>query len=641
MAFLKAPPHVSWPSCPRQSCVLLPLRKSTLRLKLVGCTASSSSPREVGGVGNVNTVVVPANVLVPSVSSQYTYTLNGLNSAANSDVVGVAVRAVQLAWAAACTLSNKTLDEWQGMQDDPARVQVRATQLREVATSLGPTFIKLAQFLANRPDVVRADYMDELMKLQDDVPPFSHDVAMQILKEDLNIKSLDEIFVPPFPTKPVAAASIGVVYRAMMHAPNDDSEPVEVAVKIQRPNLRSTILRDLWLFRYGAVRWLDGASRARLGCEASVVVDEFGRSLLRELDFNAEARSLAAFQANFEHDGEVVIPSLPFPQCNSPRVLIMSWVDGVRLTDVAAVRDAAIDVDRFISTGVRAGMTQLLEYGLFHGDPHPGNVFAMRDNGIAYIDFGNVSELSKEDQSALLDALIGCMNEDYVRLTKALQELGFLSDDEEVRQRVSDALRRVWIEVAGQGRFDAGALAEDFSFRKITDQFSKLMYDYPLRVPERFAIIIRTLLTQEGICMQLDPKFRFLNVAYPHVARMLLTDKLYTRRLADVLVKSPNAAADDDDDDVNAIAPGELDWARLWQLIGFARSGAGGGIFSLLPTMLKGAWAVFSDAWLLGRLVKAAALSAVNSVARGLRRILHGRGRRRGQQHDALTPAPA
>ena len=95
------------------------------------------------------------------------------------------------------------------------------------------------------------------------------------------------------------------------------------------------------------------------------------------------------------------------------------------------------------------------------------------------------------------------------------------------------------------------------------------------------------------------------------------------------------------DDDFNAIAPGELDWARLWQLIGFARSGAGGGIFSLLPTMLKGAWAVFSDAWLLGRLVKAATLSAVNSVARGLRRILHGRGRRRGQQHDALTPAPA
>ena len=204
-------------------------------------TSSSSSPREVGNVGgvvgNVNSVVVPANVLVPSVSSQYTYTLNGLNSAANSDVVGVAVRAVQLAWAAACTLSNKTLDEWQGMQDDPARVQVRATQLREVATSLGPTFIKLAQFLANRPDVVRADYMDELMKLQDDVPPFSHDVAMQILKEDLNIKSLDEIFVPPFPTKPIAAASIGVVYKAMMHAPNDDSEPVEVAVKIQRPNL--------------------------------------------------------------------------------------------------------------------------------------------------------------------------------------------------------------------------------------------------------------------------------------------------------------------------------------------------------------------------------------------------------------------
>ena len=249
------------------------------------------------------------------------------------------------------------LDSYTGTE--LANMKQRAEELRTLLTDLGPAYVKLGQVLSNRPDIIREDYMNELCVLQDDVPAFPDEQAMRIIEADLG-RPISDIF-SDVSSSPVAAASLGQVYRARLRGGSGE----EVAIKVQRPGIEPIIFRDLMLFRIlGAI--FNAYSLRQLGCDAVLVVDEFGEKLLEELDYTQEARNIQDFCDNFEGDSMVKIPKV-YSELSGPKSLVMEWIDGVRCTDPAGIRAAGIDIDTFIQRGVVSGLRQLLEFGLFHG----------------------------------------------------------------------------------------------------------------------------------------------------------------------------------------------------------------------------------------------------------------------------------
>ncbi|CDP18075.1 unnamed protein product [Coffea canephora] len=446
-------------------------------------------------------------------------------------------RGVEIVWKLGLYWSTLVYDYFVGRDEEV--VPFRASQLRNLLCDLGPSFIKAGQVLANRPDIIREDYMNELCILQDDVPPFPDQVAFNIIEEELG-QPLEAVF-SKISSQTIAAASLGQVYRATLRASGED-----VAIKVQRPEIEPIIYRDLFLFRTLA-SFLNGISLQKLGCNAELIVDEFGEKLLEELDYTLEARNIEDFLENFKDDPTVKIPGV-YRQLSGSHVLVMEWIDGIRCTDPQAIKEAGIDIDGFLTVGVSAALRQLLEFGLFHGDPHPGNVFALRDGRIAYVDFGNVAVLSQQNKQILIDAVVHAVNEDYAEMANDFTRLGFLASGTDVSP-IIPALEAIW-----QNSLEKGLA--DFNFRSVTGKFNQLVYNYPIRIPERFSLVIRSLLTQEGICLTLEPDFKFLEVAYPYVAKRLLTDPnpALRERLIQVLFKD-----------------GVFQWKRLENLIVLAK----------------------------------------------------------------------
>ena len=474
------------------------------------------------------------------------------------EVAKTAARGVEIVTAVSLFAGSLVFDKFRSSED----VQGRSKDLRDKLARLGPSFVKAGQVLANRPDIVRADYMEQLCKLQDDVPAFPSEHAFAIMQRELG-RPLDEVF-EQISSTPVAAASLGQVYRATLKSTGE-----QVAVKVQRPGIEPVILRDLVLFRELA-RFVNAVAIERLGCNAQLIVDEFGEKLLEELDYVQEGRNLSDFYQNFENDPVVKIPKF-YKELSGAKMLTMEWIDGVRCTDPRGIRESGIDVDEFIRVGVMSGLRQLLEFGLFHGDPHPGNIFAMRDGRIAYVDFGNVAQLSQTNKQTLVDAVVHAVNEDYASMAGDFIRLGFLAKGTDVAPIVP-ALEKIWQDART-------ASLQNFNFRTVTMAFNELVYQYPIRIPERFSLVIRSLLTQEGICMSLSPDFRFLEVAYPYVAKRLLTDRdaSLRERLTQVLFDKD----------------GTFSWRRLENLVALARESGGG--LDLTDTVADGAQLLITD----------------------------------------------
>ncbi|BAS57425.1 ABC-1 domain-containing protein [Leptolyngbya boryana NIES-2135] len=451
-------------------------------------------------------------------------------------------------------------DDWRGVAD--RNKFKRAAQIRQILTQLGPTFIKVGQALSTRPDLIRQDYLDELIKLQDQLPPFPTEHAFRIIETELDA-DIDEIFAQ-ISTTPVAAASLGQVYRAHLKTGE------EVAVKVQRPNLLPTLTLDLYIMRWAA-GWLAPWLPLNLGHDLTLIVDEFGTKLFEEIDYLNEGRNAEKFATNFRNDPSVKVPSI-YWRYTSQHVLVLEWINGYKLTDVEGIEAAGADPNAIIRIGVTSGLRQLLEFGFFHADPHPGNLFAVpTENGgqMAYIDFGMMDQLEEEAKETLVDAVVHLINKDYVDLAHDFVKLGFLSPGTDIYPIVP-ALESVLGDIMGES-------VGNFNFKTITDRFSELMYDYPFRVPAKFALIIRSLVTQEGLALTLDPNFKIVEIAYPYVARRLLTGESprLRRRLIEVLFKD-----------------GKFQWHRLENMISIARSDSS---FDILPTAQLGLQYLLSE----------------------------------------------
>ena len=292
-------------------------------------------------------------------------------------------RAIAVIWLFGNFILHLYLDKWTNREE--INQPKRATELRKIITRLGPTYIKVGQALSTRPDLIRKDFLDELTKLQDQLPPFDNRIAFRILESDLG-RSIDEVY-REFSPNPIAAASLGQVYKATLHTGEI------VAVKVQRPNLRPKLSLDLYLMRVLA-GWVEPWLPLNLGHDLTLIVDEFGTKLFEEIDYLNEARNAEKFARNFAGDPEVKVPVI-YNQFSSDRVLTLEWIDGIKLTDLSKLEAAGLDPDELIKIGVTSGLRQLLEYGFFHADPHPGNLFATLDGRMAYIDFGMMDQLDE------------------------------------------------------------------------------------------------------------------------------------------------------------------------------------------------------------------------------------------------------
>ena len=397
----------------------------------------------------------------------------------------------------------------QGNSSDTAVQQQLGRRILNTLTALGPCFIKVGQALSTRPDLVRRDWLEQLTQLQDNLPPFPHAIALATIERELGAPA-DQLF-EQFPDYPVAAASLGQVYKTQL------ADGHWVAVKVQRPNLPTILRRDLVIIRLLGVLTAPFLP-LNLGFGLGDIIDEFGSTLFEEIDYRLEANNAERFASLFAGQPEVTVPRVE-RLLSSEHVLTTQWINGTKLQERQALEARNLDPAALIRTGVIAGLQQLLEFGYFHADPHPGNLFALSGKTgalghVAYVDFGMMDSISDSDRLTLTGAVVHLINRDFHSLAGDFISLGFLNPKADL-EPIVPALE----EVLG------GALGDNvgsFNFKAITDRFSELMYAYPFRVPARFALIIRAVVSQEGLALRLDPSFKIINVAYPYVARRLL-----------------------------------------------------------------------------------------------------------------------
>lgn len=396
----------------------------------------------------------------------------------------------------------------------------RAAQLRETLTRLGPAYIKIGQALSTRPDLVPPAYLEELTQLQDQLPPFPNEVAFQFIQEELGDRP--ENLYAELSETPIAAASLGQVYKGRLKTGE------AVAVKVQRPGLAQLIALDLYILRQLAI--LATRSIKRMRSDLVGIMDEFGLRIFEEMDYNHEGRNAERFAQLYGHLKDIYVPRI-YWEYTQRRVLTMEWVNGTKLTQPELIRQQGVDAAYLIEVGVQCSLRQLLEHGFFHADPHPGNLLATPDGKLAYLDFGMMSEVKSYQRYGLIEAVVHMVNRDFEGLAQDYVKLEFLSPDTNLTP-IIPALANVFSNALS-------ASVAEMNFKSITDQLSALMYEYPFRVPAYYALIIRSLVTLEGIAINIDPNFKVLSKAYPYVAKRLLTDPAPELRnsLRDLLFK--------------------------------------------------------------------------------------------------------
>ena len=396
-------------------------------------------------------------------------------------------------------------DRFSGALANPDRARARARECAELLAALGPAFIKAGQALSTRPDIIPPLLLDELAQLQDQLPGFDSRLAIACIEEDLG-QPIEAVYTQ-LDREPISAASLGQVHRGVLRSGE------RVAVKVQRPGLREQITLDLYIVRNIAA-WLNRNVRL-IRSDLVALIDELGRRVFEEMDYLNEAANADKFRKLHAHNPRIAVPAIHW-QATSRRVLTMEWIDGTKLTNLAAVRALGIDPDDMVQVGVNCSLQQLLEHGFFHADPHPGNLLALADGRLAYLDFGMMSEVSREARTGLIQAVVHLVNRDFASLSKDFVALGFLGEEVDLSPIVP-----AFEAVFGQA-LEMGVSRMDF--KAVTDDLSGVMYRFPFRVPPYYALIIRSLVTLEGIALSVDPNFKILGAAYPYFARRLMED---------------------------------------------------------------------------------------------------------------------
>ena len=369
----------------------------------------------------------------------------------------------------------------------------------------GPTFIKLAQLLSNRPDVVPEQLMLELRKLQNDVPPFDLETARAIIKDETGY-AVEELF-ERFEEEPIGAASIGQVYKARLR------DGTDVVVKVQRPGVQTKVQRDLDILRI-MVEQGDTFLKQQGVYNAKDILDAFERSIQRELDYTSEARYMQQFSNFYRKEKRFYIPEV-YRQYSTSRVLVMEYIAGSKITDVAALRANGIDPPELTERGMDVYLMQIFEHGYFHADPHPGNIIVQPDGTLTLIDFGMIGKLTKRDRLNFAGILIGMAQQDVTRMANSFRRLAIdpaIEDERAFRADVAELID------------DFSALeVSELNMNELAQRLQAVIRDHRLRMPGSVFLVLRALTLLEGIGKEIHPNFKTYEFFKPY-GRKLFAD---------------------------------------------------------------------------------------------------------------------
>jgi ubiquinone biosynthesis protein len=400
----------------------------------------------------------------------------------------------------------------------------RGRHLREMLDELGPTFVKFGQLLSTRPDIVPPDIIAELRKLQDDVTPFPFAEVERVVREELELP-IEKLFVS-FEEKPLAAASIGQVHRAVL--PNGKS----VAVKVQRPDAPRQIEADLSLL-YQAARIAKERVRALDFIDARELVDEFARSIRQELDYRLEARNAQTFHRHFAGHPHVRIPHV-YWSYSRQRVLTLEMLEGEQVADLE-LESLTLEERRHLAYLItEAWMTMIFKHGFFHADPHPANILVIGGEQIGLVDFGQAGKLTDDDMSKLTALFIDAAEENVDALAKRLGDLGVRYE----RAREPDLTREIR---ELYYKYYGARLSEIDPLQVIRETFA-LIYSQNLRLPTRFVLLDKAIATVGAVGVELYPDFNVFEIAKPY-ARDLMLHRYTPRRMATRARKEVRALA--------------------------------------------------------------------------------------------------
>jgi predicted unusual protein kinase regulating ubiquinone biosynthesis (AarF/ABC1/UbiB family) len=378
-------------------------------------------------------------------------------------------------------------------QVDPETRSRRAEILLDSLLTLGPTFIKLGQLLSTRPDILPAEYIDVLSSLQDDVPPAPWDESKTVIEDELG--PVDEAF-DDFDREPISGASLGQVYTA-----KHEGDPV--AVKIRRPGIEDLVEADLRVIRWSLpiVRRFIGQGRA---FSLENLADEFAKTIRQEMNYSREKRILAEIRDNFADNRQIRIPN-PIDERSGPRVLTMEYLPGTKINDVEELDRKGIDRTELATTLQRVYLQMIVDDGVFHADPHPGNL-AVDDSGrIIFYDFGMSGTVDPFIQDKIIDFYLAVANQNIDAILDTLIEMGTLSPEAD-RQVMGDVMELAIADARGED-------IEQYRVQQIIEQVESTIYEFPLRLPRNLALVLRVATVVEGVCVTLDPEFDFISVA--------------------------------------------------------------------------------------------------------------------------------
>jgi len=388
---------------------------------------------------------------------------------------------------------------------------------RMVLEELGPTFVKLGQILSTRPDLVGQPFSHELSKLQEEVTPLPYYEIEQQVKKELG-KTIEEAY-KSFEKKPLASASIAQVHRAVTKSGK------QVVVKIQRPNIEEKIKQDVQIMHYIA----ELAQKHNHNWEElklPEIVEEFERSIIKELNFELEGKNIMRFNEMYLNDPKIFIPTYHH-ELSSKRVITMSYIKGTPFTQLIEGTNATeFDKPLLAKTGAEAYFKQVLIYGFFHADLHPGNMIAMKGNKLAFVDFGMVGWIEEEsinDLSKLFIYLIDC---DVKNIINQLAIMNLIDDSvnlENLKLEISDLMQSYY-----------GLDLKEIKLGETATQLMLLLTRYKIRIPKEYTMLSRSLLLVEGTAQKLDPTFNAVETFKPY-AQKLAAQKLNPRKILDKL----------------------------------------------------------------------------------------------------------
>jgi len=387
---------------------------------------------------------------------------------------------------------------------EPMGKQARSERVRMAFEELGPTFIKLGQVLSTRPDLVPVDFVEELTKLQDEVPPSPFEEIGQIIQ--LELGSPPEELFEVFEKAPLASASIGQVHKARF------ADGEEVAVKVQHPGIRKTIEVDLEIMLHLATlmeRHIEELSLHR----PVKIVEEFAKTIEKEMDYSIEATNMERFAGNFLDDPTVYVPKV-FRETTTERVLTMEYVEGIKVSEIDRLEMAGLDRKAICARGTDFLLKQVFNYGFFHADPHPGNIFVLPNNVICLLDFGMVGVVDRYTREEFVDLVDSVVSQDELRATRVLLKITSYDDEPDIR-----LLEREVADFMGRHLYKS---LKDIELGKLLQHLLELASRHRLRIPPDIFFMMKAFGTIEGVGLQLDPDFDMIAQTAPFIEQIKL-----------------------------------------------------------------------------------------------------------------------